>query len=192
MAPILTTKEIIMTCIIAITEKDKVHMVGDLCGSNGFQHKNYTKNVKIFKNGEFLIGHTDTYRLGQILQYSWCPPKKSADYDEDVYIYKHIVDSLKKTLDENSYGKKDGVCFIGGNFLIGYKGRIFEVQSDMSILEHEKFASVGCGEYMAESSLATLLHTGSKLNPEKMLATALLITSSLVTGVSSEYTYLSE
>ena len=182
-----------MTCILATIHNNKVHMIGDMCGSNGFTHKNYTKNVKVFTNKDFLVGYTTCYRMGQILQYSWEPPVKSLDYSDDVYIYKHIVNSLKAVFEANGFGCKNGISFSGGNFLLGWKGRIFEMQDNISILEHEQFASVGCGEYFAEASMATQTELDINLDdPEKFLSTALRVTSGLVTGVSSEYNYIEE
>ena len=182
-----------MTCILATISKGKVHMIGDMCGSNGFTHKNYTKNVKVFKNGDFLVGYTTCYRMGQILEYSWETPTKSLDYSDDVYLYKHVVNSLKTAFDTNSFGHKKGKSFSGGNFLLGWKGRILEVQDNLSILEHEYFASVGCGEYFANASMATQMELGvNEDNPELFLSTALKVTSGLVTGVSSAYSYIQE
>jgi hypothetical protein len=131
--------------------------------------------------------------MGQILEYSWEPPTKSLDYTDDVYLYKHVVTSLKEVFERNGFGHKEGITFSGGNFLLGWKGRILEVQDELSILEYEHFASVGCGVYFANASMSTQMELGvNEDNPELFLSTALKVTSGLVTGVSSTYSYIQE
>lgn len=181
-----------MTCIIAKVHEGKVHMIGDREGSNGFIKHQYDLTPKVFKNGEFIIGYTTSFRMGQILQYSWTPPTKSLDDSDDKYIYKVVVDSIKKCFDDNSYGHKPKDEFIGGNFLLGWKGRLFEVQENLSVMEFAGFASVGCGCYHALASMKTLEVIGYKLEVEEQLATALLVAADSVSGVSKEYTYICE
>ena len=63
-----------MTCIVGCIHNGKVFLAGDQLGSNGYYKENHEKLTKVFKVGEFLIGYTTSFRMGQILQYSWTPP----------------------------------------------------------------------------------------------------------------------
>jgi hypothetical protein len=168
-------------------------MLGDKMGSDGFTHGVYTKTNKVFQVGEFLIGYTTSFRMGQLLQYYWTPPTKSSDITDDAYLYKVLVNSIKDLFKENDWGIKEKSEFQGGNFLFGWRGRLFEMQDNLSILELEKFGSVGCGEYHALAAMKTMELTGSyDRNPEKFLSTALTVAHSCVSGVSLEYDYLTE
>lgn len=182
-----------MTCIIAKIHENKVHMVGDKEGSNGFITTTFTKTPKVFKVDDFLLGYTTSFRMGQILQYSWEPPKKSLDDSDDYYIYKHIVDSIKKCFVDNDFGHKPEDEFQAGNFLIGWKGRLFEMQNNLSLMEHDEFASVGCGCYHAVAAMKTMKMSGCKQDdPEGLLSLALFVAADSVTGVSHEYDYIKE
>jgi ATP-dependent protease HslVU (ClpYQ) peptidase subunit len=183
-----------MTCIVACVHKGKVHMAGDRMGSDGFVHNVFNKTKKVFKVEDFIIGYTSSFRMGQILQYSWQPPARLVtDKNDEHYIYKTVVDSIKKCFEANDFGKKDSVEFSGGNFLLGWKGRLFEVQNNLSLLEVESYASVGCGCYHALAGMKTM--NSFKIldkEPEKFLAKAIDIAAECVTGVSKEYDYVVE
>lgn len=183
-----------MTCIIATVFEGKVHMVGDCMGSNGFIKNVNTKTSKVFSVGDFIIGYTTSFRMGQILQYSWNPPTRLVnDTDDDIYLYKYVVDSIKKCFEDNGFGNKSKQEFEGGNFLIGWKGRLFEMQENMSLMEVEDFASVGAGCYHAIASMKTMRHFNHFENqPLQFLEVAMGIAADSVEGVSAEYTYVYE
>lgn len=182
-----------MTCIIATINNGKVHMLGDRLGSNGFTKEIYLKNDKVFKVEDFIIGYTTSFRMGQILQYSWQPPKHSKDDSDDEYFYKHVISSLKKTFAANDFGHKDKTEFNGGNFLIGWKGRIFEIQDNLSALEYSNHASVGSGCYHAVAAMQAMKNFNILADdPESLMKNALHIAADCTTGVSKEYNYISE
>lgn len=183
-----------MTCIIATIYEGKVHMIGDCMGSNGFIKNIFTKTPKVFSVGDFIIGYTTSFRMGQILQYSWTPPTRLVnDLDDDKYLYKEVIDSIKKCFENNGFGNKEKQEFEAGNFLIGWHGRLFEMQPNMSLMEVEDFASVGGGSYHAVAALKTLKHLNVLQDePLKALEVALGVAADSVEGVSHEYVYIYE
>lgn len=183
-----------MTCIIATIHDSKVHMIGDCMGSDGFIKNIYTKNPKVFPVGDFIIGYTTSFRMGQLLQYSWTPPIRRDDcIDDDKYLYKDVIDSIKKCFEDGGFGNKEKQEFEAGNFLVGWHGRLFEMQPNMSLMEVEEFASVGCGSYHAIAALKTLKRLGIlQDDPQAALETALTVAADSVEGVSEEYVYVYE
>lgn len=173
-----------MTCIVAMVENGVVHMAGDKCGSNG-----YTKRIvgkpKIFINKNFIIGYTTSFRMGQLLEFTWCPPEQLNSQSDNVYIYKTVVDSMKQLL------KKDGFATDtnGGSFLFGYKGKLYEMQDDFSIFE-QQIASVGCGYVEAQSVIYVLNKINYDGSIQDKLQLAIEASSMIKPGVSSEYDYL--
>lgn len=132
-------------------------------GSDGFI-KIYREDKKIFKptkNSNFLLGFTSSYRMGQILMYSDIfPTEKEVEYKDIVIDHKWMVTefipSVKKIFKDNNYGKDDK----GGNFLVAYKDKLFEIEPDFQVGESKiEYASVGCGEYHAYGSLFALQDT---------------------------------
>jgi len=182
-----------MTCIVAKIHKGKVHMAGDRLGSNGFTKKEFPLIKKVFKNGDFLIGYTTSFRMGQLLKHSWAPPKKSLDDTDDTYIFKTVPESILALFESSKFGHKDKTDYIAGNFLFGWRGRLFEMEDDMSVLEHEDMAAVGSGAYHALASLRTMEVIGwHDDNPEAALVTAIQVASEYQVGVSLSSDYLAE
>ena len=62
-----------MTCITGMVRNGHVYMAGDLMGSNGFTGRVYPDS-KVFTNGDFIVGYTSSFRMGQILEWNWHPP----------------------------------------------------------------------------------------------------------------------
>lgn len=147
-----------MTAIVALKHKGIIYLAGDRCGSNGYS-KSLSVNPKIFKKGDFYLGYTSSFYMGQILEHIWTPPVRSEGLDDNVYLYKHVIPSLKNTLVDNHYGKyfdeelKEPNL---GSFVIVYKGRIFVHHSNGAVIEVE-YAGVGCGGESVLSSMLSML-----------------------------------
>lgn len=61
-----------LTCIVGMTHKGKVYIGADSLGSNGFT-QSIRKESKVFKNGEFLIGCTSSFRMIDLLKWKFNP-----------------------------------------------------------------------------------------------------------------------
>ena len=176
-----------MTCIIALRDKDTgcVYLAGDKLGSNG-NTKAIFKDPKIFQIGHFYFGYTTSFYMGQLLKYTWTQPCKTMHQEDDEYIFREVVPSLRKLFVDNKFGKdqRDHEPDFG-QFIMVYKGRIFSVQDNLSLLECDDFASVGCGEFHAAGAVDALVNHSSLCTPD-ILKEAIRITSKYSCGVSEE------
>ena len=94
---------------------------------------------------------------------------------------------VKKVFDDNGYGDKEKNKF--GNFILCYEKRIFEMQADMSILEHElDIVCIGSGEYHAVAAVQVLREYEKDIN--KILSGVFKIVSNNIVSVSSEFDYI--
>ena len=176
-----------MTCIIALRDKETgtVYLAGDKLGSNGSTKAIY-KDPKIFQIGHFYFGYTTSFYMGQLLKYVWKQPCKTMHQDEDEYLFQDVVYSLKKVFTENKFGKdQNGHEPDFGQFIMVYKGRIFKVQDNMSLLESEDFVSVGCGEHHAAGAVEALVSHANMSTPD-ILKESIKIVSKFSCGVSEE------
>lgn len=63
-----------MTAIAGVAEDGKVWIGGDSAGVGGLNLETRT-DPKVFVNGDFLFGYTSSFRMGQILEHEFSPPK---------------------------------------------------------------------------------------------------------------------
>lgn len=123
-----------MTCIVGYVKNNTVFMGCDSLGSNG-HFKEVRKDTKMFKLNQFLIGYTSSYRMGQLLQYKLKLPKHPIGMSVDRYMRTLFIDTTIRCLTENGYTKVNGNRLSGGSFLVGYKGKLFCIDSDFQVAE---------------------------------------------------------
>lgn len=184
-----------MTCIVAIAQNDTVYMAADHAASD--EKSGWIlarKDPKVFKVGQYGIAFTDSFRMGQILQYNWTPPKYTPTKTNaglDKFMRTKFVDSVKAAFKDNGYGNfgssaDEGDC--GGIFIIGVEGKIFTMDEDFHIGEN-------IINYMAEGSgamfaLGALHATKNQKNPRLRLKAALEAASEFSMSVAPPYTYI--
>lgn len=149
-----------MTCIVGITDGEKVTIGGDSLGSSG-SHCVKRLDPKIFRKGEFLVGFTDSFRMGQILMCDWEPPEQKVSEDDIFrYMVSSVIPSIRDVLKASGFAARKDEVESGGNFLIGYRGRLFEIERDYQVGENAcRYHATGSGYAYAMGSL----HTTSNL-----------------------------
>jgi hypothetical protein len=169
-----------MTCIVALINENKVFLGGDAAASDDKSGLIFQRtDPKVFKVGQFGIGFVDSFRMGQILQYSWTPPiyKPTAGYRNlDKFLRTRFVESIKEAFKEHGYGNQnpgteDGDE--GGIFIITVQGagRIFTMDSDFHIGEADvQYMAEGAGQELA---LGSLYSTAQIKTPRKRVRMAL-------------------
>lgn len=152
-----------MTCIVGIIDyqNQKIIMAGDSAGVRSSDIF-YRKDPKVFQNGEYILGFTSSFRMGQILQYEvYLPPMSEDCHDVFEHMVTIVIPIIRKSFHENGYLTKYNDQEYGGEFLIGYRDRLFLVDTDFQIGESlQNFHSCGSGQQLALGSF----HTTQKLN----------------------------
>lgn len=187
-----------MTCIVALTDNGKVYLGGDAAASDDRSGVIFQRiDPKVFKVGDYGIGFTDSFRMGQILQYNWNPPKYNltkTNVGLDKFMRTKFVDSVKEAFLAHGYGKfgssasEDGDE--GGIFIITVAGtgRIFTMDSDFHISEVDvPYMAEGSGQQVA---LGSLHSTGLVKTPRKRVRMALEAASKFVMSVRGPFTII--
>lgn len=144
-----------MTCVVAVVHDGKVYMGADSAGSNAWSIAT-RDDPKVFVVGPMVIGYTTSFRMGQILRFRLTPPPHHREIDDDQYMMTDFVDAVRSVLKAGGWAGKENEVERGGNFLVGYKGRIWEVESDYQVaLVAHPFNAVGSGYHVALGSLHT-------------------------------------
>ncbi len=186
-----------MTCIVALINENKVFLGGDAAASDDKSGLIFQRtDPKVFKVGQFGIGFVDSFRMGQILQYSWTPPiyKPTSGYRNlDKFLRTRFVESVKEAFKENGYGNQnpgteDGDE--GGIFIITVQGagRIFTMDSDFHIGEADvQYMAEGAGQELA---LGSLYSTAQVKTPRKRVRMALEAAAKFNMSVRAPFTII--
>jgi ATP-dependent protease HslVU (ClpYQ) peptidase subunit len=144
-----------MTCIVGLIENGRVWMGGDSAGVSGLDIT-VRADPKVFRNGHFLIGFTSSFRMGQLLAYKLRVPAMEPGEDVFRYMVTTVVDAVRECLKEGGYAQRSNDAETGGSFLVGFRGRLFSIQSDYQVCESSRgFHAIGCGADYALGSLAS-------------------------------------
>jgi ATP-dependent protease HslVU (ClpYQ) peptidase subunit len=172
-----------MTCIVGLIDGNRVWMGGDSAGVSGL-NITVRSDPKVFHNGEFLIGFTSSFRMGQLLAFSLKPPARPEGKDVFPYMVTDFVDAVRSCLKEGGYAQKSNDAEQGGSFLVGYQGRLFSIQSDYQVAETTRgYHAIGCGSDYALGSIATSVGQP----PEQRVRTALECAELFNAGVRAPF-----
>lgn len=174
-----------MTCIVAVTDGETVWMGADWAGVDGYSLA-IRKDPKIYKVGEFMFGFTSSFRMGRLLGYKFVPPDHHSEWDIERYMTTAFIDALRDTLKAGGYARTKDGAEEAGEFLVGYRGRIFRICSDYQVGENlGDFDAVGCG---AELALGAMHATPGK-NAIDRITTALEAAEAFSAGVRRPFMF---
>ena len=176
-----------MTCIVGYLDKKtkKVTIGGDSAGVAGLDIT-IRKDKKVFKVGDFIIGCTSSFRMIQLLRFSFKPPEiKSKNIYE--YMCTDFINAVRECFKDGGYLQKysDG-DEKGGTFLVAYKNRLFRIENDFQVAESlNGIDAVGCGANYALGSLYIL--TKQNLTPKEKVLKSLETASFFSAGVRKPF-----
>lgn len=170
-----------------IDKKKKVVIMGaDSAGTDGALNQSIRKDTKIFYNGDFLIGCTSSFRMIQLLRFSFKPPLRG---EKDIYEYMctDFVNAVRECFKNGGFLQKftDG-DEKGGSFLVAYKDRLFAVLTDFQVQENlNGLDACGCGESYALGSMHSSIGT-----PKDKIKKALQAAELFSAGVAGPFNIL--
>lgn len=168
-----------MTCIIGLVHEKTVYIGADSAAVAGYQIR-ATALPKIFHVGNFLIGYTSSFRMGQVLQCALLPEHDGEKSVTD-FILTDFIDAVRTCFKEKGFAKIENNEETGGFFLVGYKGRLFRINDDFGVTEPmDGIAACGCGEAYALGAMMAL----DGIPPRERITRALEITAYFCSGVS--------
>lgn len=173
-----------MTCIVGLVHDGDVYIGGDSAGIAGLSIS-IRADEKVFGNGPFIMGFTTSFRMGQLLRYKLAPPAQTVHQDDMEYMVTSFVDSCRQCFAGNGFGDKD--ASVGGNFLVGYKGKLYNIEADYQVgIPKLTFDAVGCGSDLALGAM----YATEGLSPEERINAALSAASTFSAGVAPPFVIL--
>lgn len=144
-----------MTCIVGIEHFPFVTIGGDSAGVEGSRITSRS-DPKVFEVGPYLIGFTDSFRMGQVLRYRLTVPEQSPKVDDFEHLVTVFVEAVRECFKDAGIARDDDGEESGGTFLVGYRGRLYCVDSDYQIGRSSiGYDAIGCGAEFALGSLAS-------------------------------------
>ena len=61
---------------------------------------------KVFRNGDFLMGFTTSFRMGQLLRYKLNPPRRHPDDRVAKYMVVDFIDAVRECLKAGGWASK--------------------------------------------------------------------------------------
>lgn len=172
-----------MTCIVGLEQDGKVYIGGDSAAVGG-QDIYASRTPKVFQNGRYLIGYTTSFRMGQLLQFSLgrITVKKK---DPFAHLVTEFIPHLRTLFENGGYSRITNNKEAGGSFLLGYKGKVYSIQSDFQVNSCiDGMMACGCGE---DYALGSMYSTQRIKDPEKRLIMALSAAAHYSTGVCEPF-----
>lgn len=156
-------------------------MGADSAGTSG-SSITIRQDEKVFENGDFLIGFTSSYRMGQLLRYKLKVPKQKESQSDMEYLVTDFIDGVRQLFKDNGF--RDERATNGGTFLLGYKNNLYNIEDDFQVgKSFLNFDSVGCGSDIALGSLYSTMGQ----DPEQRIKIALDAACKFNTNVCAPY-----
>lgn len=177
------------TCIVGIADKDGVFIAGDSAGTNGRFQQAVRNDVKVFRNGDMILGGTTSYRMIQLLHHKLKIPKQIQGQSDMDFMVCDFIEAVKKCFAEGGFLKKgrDGQDE-GGSFLVGFNGKLYGIHEDFQVAHNvDNYDAVGCGEDLALGSLFTTKDL--KMPTKERLTKALEAACHHSAGCSGHFTF---
>jgi ATP-dependent protease HslVU (ClpYQ) peptidase subunit len=191
-----------MTCIVAVSDGRTVLLGGDSAAASD-REVFIRATRKVFRAGAYAIGFTRSWRMGQILRHETElpePPDTRDGEELESFLVTSFVSAIRRSFHEHGFAKTVRVTRtpdyieegqeIGGVFLIGVHGHIFEVHNDYHVARSATpYAAVGDGAIAALGALHALTaHT--TLVPKELAAAALRAAETYSRSVRSPFHFI--
>jgi ATP-dependent protease HslVU (ClpYQ) peptidase subunit len=158
-----------MTCIAGATGGGRVVIGGDSLGT-GPHWQNLRSDRKVFKKGDFIMGFTSSYRMGQLLQYRLSTPHRHPNVPVFEFMVTDFVDAVRDCFRAGGYMSTENGVESGGEFLVGYSGRLFKVSSDFQVGESlGGIDACGSGDEVAMGVMFTIPEEDPRIKVQRAL-----------------------
>lgn len=164
-----------MTCIIGLSEDNKVYMGGDSASAASDSWIcRPTAIEKVFHQPPFLFGCATSFRMMQLLRYQ-LPSIPEQDYvgSDEEYLVREFINPVRELFKEHGYAKVKDNEEEGGVFLVGYRGQLYRIGFDFQVNScRDGLRTLGCGAELALGAMKALEHFPPRERIERSLEIA--------------------
>ncbi|MCP1755440.1 hypothetical protein [Bradyrhizobium elkanii] len=174
-----------MTCIVGLVNKGTVYIGGDSAGLDSNYSLVVRNDRKVFRSGDFVMGFTSSFRMGQFLAFGFHPNRPRVGVDVMTYMVTDFIDAVRARMKYGGFARTRDSAEYGGTFLVGYAARLFHISDDYQVGESvHGFDACGCGNAIA---LGSLRSTRDWNDPKARLLEALGAAETFSAGVRGPF-----
>jgi ATP-dependent protease HslVU (ClpYQ) peptidase subunit len=177
-----------MTCIAGLVEGGSVYLAGDSAVSNDAGQMTLRLNNKVFRREDLrmIFGCCGSIRMTQLLHYVFAPALPAAEEELEHYMTSTFIEAVRCCFKDGGFARKEEEQEKGGYFLVGVRGRLFQIESDYQVGESlDGYATLGSGDEVARGALFVTRHLD--LPPEQRLTLALEAAQHHITSVRAPF-----
>lgn len=150
-----------MTCVVGLVSPDGCVSIGaDSAGTADTGMQTIRVDRKVFRLGpsdhdeqdipHLILGGTTSFRMLQLLQYALEVPPYTNKTSIEKYLVTDFVDAVRACFKKGGYDKRAGGEEQGGEFLVGWQGKLYHLFEDYQVSEAATgYDAVGDGESIA-------------------------------------------
>ena len=177
-----------MTCIVSFIDKitGVVYMVSDACSGDASTYLVMPMNGKVFIKGQYIIGFTGSFRMGQLLQRA-CEFPEPPDDDEGLhgFMVTSFIEAVRNCFRKHGFLREVEKVDKSEPFLVGVRGHVFYVGFDFQVTESlMDYHAIGCGDQLALGAM----HVSSHVEPIQRVMDALKAAAEFSAFVQGPFT----
>lgn len=186
-----------MTCIVGVVDGDHVLIGGDSLESDAYASAEGDSYVlqrndeKVFVLGEFVVGFCGSYRVGQLIRYSFKPNSPKANDDNIMsYMVNEFINVLRTTMEQHGTLKTvEGEESFDAQLLVGWQNRLFVIGDDFNVgIMKDEWCAIGSGSQFALGSLHTTSELEDQISTDERIKHALRAASMYSPWCKGPYT----
>ncbi len=150
-----------MTLIIGKEKQGRIIMAADSAFGSPEEFYIYPNVSKIARCGPYLVGGCGATRITQTLRHfvEWPEPPESDDLLP--FLIREVLPEVRRAVEAVGAGQS-GRLFLGDKtaLLIGIRGQLYAVGSDLAVIRTHGLACIGCGRHAAYPVMEALERAG--------------------------------
>jgi len=177
-----------MTCIVGLVHEGDVYIGGDSAGVNNLLDMYVRADEKVFSKGNMVFGFCGSFRMGQLLRYSFSPPDQTIGEGDFAYLCGTWMSALIECLKNNGCATiKDNEICVGGDFLLGFNSSLYLIQGDFQVaMRVEPYNACGSASDYAMGVMSVLVDV-EDISPEGKITMALETAERFSAGVKGPF-----
>ena len=146
-----------MTCVVGSIDQQAVILAGDSAATGDGSEIYTLAEPKVFACGPYVVGVCGSYRVAQVLRCQGDLPEPPPATDIGSFLIRDLAPGISDLLEaEGVAGSRRAYLGDKVALMLGYRGQLWHIGSDLTVLPGGEFGAIGSGRYWAYAALHAL------------------------------------